>query len=97
MDFVQLTIMILKGLANIVGNWGLAIIALTIIVRLLMWHSSVAQQRSMRTMQALQPKMKMIQDRYKSDPQMMQRKMAEFYKDHNFNPMGGCLPMLMPN
>jgi len=95
MDFVQLTIYILKILANVVGNWGLAIIALTIIVRLAMWHSSVAQQRSMRTMQALQPKMKMIQERYKSDPQTMQRKMAEFYKEHQFNPMGGCLPMLI--
>ena len=95
MDFVQLTIWILKGLANVVGNWGLAIIALTIIVRLAMWPSSVAQQRSMRVMQALQPKMKMIQDRYKSDPQTMQRKMAEFYKEHQFNPMSGCLPMLI--
>lgn len=96
MDFVGLTIYILKGLAQIFGNnWGLAIIALTIIVRLLMWHSSVAQQRSMRVMQTLQPKMKMIQDRYKSDPQTMQRKMAEFYKEHQFNPMGGCLPMLI--
>lgn len=95
MDFVGLTIFILQCLKNAVGNWGLAIIALTIIVRLAMWHSSVSQQRSMRVMQALQPKMKMIQDRYKSDPQTMQRKMAEFYKEHQFNPMGGCLPMLI--
>lgn len=95
MDFVGLTIFILQFLKNVVGNWGLAIIALTIIVRLAMWHSSVSQQRSMRVMQALQPKMKMIQDRYKSDPQTMQRKMAEFYKEHQFNPMGGCLPMLI--
>ncbi len=96
MDFVALTIEILKVLANLFNNnWGLAIIALTIIVRLAMWHSSVSQQRSMRVMQALQPKMKMIQDRYKSDPQTMQRKMAEFYKEHQFNPMGGCLPMLI--
>ena len=79
MDFVQITIQILNFLANLVGNWGLAIIALTIIVRAAMWHSSIAQQRSMRVMQALQPKMKAIQDRYKSDPQTMQRKMAEFY------------------
>lgn len=96
MDFVGLTIEILKALAALFNyNWGLAIIALTIIVRLAMWHSSVSQQRSMRVMQALQPKMKMIQDRYKSDPQTMQRKMAEFYKEHQFNPMSGCLPMLI--
>lgn len=96
MDFVGLTIEILKALAALFNyNWGLAIIALTIIVRLAMWHSSVSQQRSMRVMQTLQPKMKMIQDRYKSDPQTMQRKMAEFYKEHQFNPMSGCLPMLI--
>jgi len=46
-------------------------------------------------MQTLQPKMKAIQDRYKNDPQTMQRKMMEFYKEHKFNPMAGCLPLLI--
>lgn len=55
-----------------------------------MWPLSVSQQRSMKMMQTLQPKLKAIQDRYKSDPQTMQRKMMEFYKDHKFNPMSGC-------
>jgi len=95
MDFVGLTIDFLKFLANISGSWGIAIILLTIIVRAAMWPSSVSQQRSMRTMQTLQPKMKAIQDRYKNDPQTMQRKMMEFYKEHKFNPMAGCLPLLM--
>jgi len=95
MDFVGLTIDFLKFLANISGSWGIAIILLTIIVRAAMWPSSVSQQRSMRTMQTLQPKMKAIQDRYKNDPQTMQRKMMEFYKEHKFNPMAGCLPLLI--
>ena len=95
MDFTTLTIELLKGLAHFVGNYGIAIIVLTIIVRLAMWSLNVSQQRSMRMMQSLQPKMKAIQDRYKNDPQKMQQKMMEFYKEHKFNPMGGCLPLLI--
>lgn len=95
MDFISLTIKFLSLLADIVGNYGLAIILLTIIVRGAMWHLNVQQQRSMKMMQTLQPKMKAIQDRYQSNPQMMQQKMMEFYKEHKFNPMGGCLPLLI--
>ncbi len=95
MDFVTLTIDVLKFFANIVGNWGIAIIILTIIVRILLWPFNVSQQRSMKTMQALQPKLKTIQDRYKSNPEEMQRKMMEFYKENKFNPMAGCLPLLL--
>lgn len=95
MDFVTLTIEALRALSNIVGNYGVGIILLTIVVRLFMWPLSVSQQRSMKTMQTLQPKLKAIQDRYKSDPQTMQRKMMEFYKEHQFNPMSGCFPLLL--
>ncbi len=95
MDFITWTIWFLSKLAHFVGSYGLAIILLTIIVRGAMWHLNVQQQRSMKMMQALQPKMKAIQDRYQSNPQMMQQKMMEFYKEHKFNPMGGCLPLLI--
>lgn len=95
MDFTTLTIEILKGISSFVGNYGVAIIVLTIVLRLSMWHLNVSQQRSMRVMQKLQPKLKAIQERYKSDPQKMQMKMMEFYKEHKFNPMGGCLPLLI--
>ncbi len=95
MDFTALTVDLLKLLNNITGSYGLAIIALTIIVRAALWPLGISQQRSMRSMQILQPKMKQIQDRYKNDPQMMQRKMMEFYKEHKFNPMSGCLPLLI--
>lgn len=95
MDFTTLTIELLGKLASIVGNYGWAIIVLTIIVRLCMWPLNVSQQRSMRMMQKLQPKMKAIQDRYKNNPQVMQQKMMEFYKEHKFNPMGGCMPLLI--
>ena len=94
MDFTTLTIDILKTL-SIVGGYGIGIILLTIIIRAAMWPLGVSQQRSMRTMQMLQPKMKAIQERYKSDPQKMQQKMMEFYKEHKFNPMAGCFPLLI--
>ena len=95
MDFTTLTIEALKALASLVGNYGLAIILLTVVIRLAMWPLNVSQQRSMKMMQNLQPKIKAIQDRYKSDPQKMQQKLMEFYKEHKFNPMGGCLPLLI--
>lgn len=95
MDFITLTIEALKALSNIVGNYGWGIIFLTVVIRLAMWPLGVSQQRSMKMMQTLQPKLKAIQDRYKNDPQTMQRKMMEFYKEHKFNPMSGCFPLLI--
>ena len=94
MDFTTLTIDVLKML-SVVGGYGIGIILLTIIIRAAMWPLGVSQQRSMKTMQTLQPKMKAIQDRYKNDPQTAQRKLMEFYKEHKFNPMAGCLPLLI--
>ena len=94
MDFTTLTIDVLKVL-SVAGSYGIGIILLTIIVRLAMWPLGLSQQRSMRQMQLLQPKMKAIQERYKSDPQKMQQKMMEFYKEHKFNPMAGCFPLLI--
>lgn len=95
MDFTTLTIEVLKTLSNLVGSYGLGIILLTVAIRLAMWPLGVSQQRSMKMMQTLQPKLKAIQERYKNDPQVMQRKMMEFYKEHKFNPMSGCFPLLL--
>ena len=95
MDFIKLTIDFLSLLARFVGNYGWAIILLTTIVRGAMWHLNVQQQRSMKMMQKLQPKLKAIQDRYQNNKQVMSQKMMEFYKEHKFNPMGGCLPLLI--
>ena len=92
MDFTTITVEILKGLSYITGGYGWAIIFLTVLIRLIMWPLSVSQQRSMKKMQDLSPKLKEIQNRYKSDPQVMQKKMMEFYKEHNFNPFGGFNP-----
>ena len=93
MDFTTLTIEALKSFSF--GSYGIGIIVLTIVIRLAMWPLGVSQQRSMKMMQTLQPKLKALQDRYKSDPQVMQRKLMEFYKEHKFNPMSGCFPLLI--
>jgi len=95
MDFTTITIELLKSLSHLVGSYGLGIILLTVVIRLAMWPLGVSQQRSMKTMQTLQPKMKAIQERYKSTPEVMQKKMMEFYKEHKFNPMSGCFPLLV--
>lgn len=95
MDFTTLTIKFLGHIAAIVGSYGLAIIVLTLIVRAFLWPLNVSQQRSMRKMQDLQPKLKALQDRYKNNPQVLQQKFAEFYKENKVNPMGGCMPLLI--
>ena len=73
MDFTQLTIQSLTYIAKFVGGYGWAIIVVTLIVRGALWGVNVQQQKSMRVMQSLQPKIKAIQDRYKNNPQMMQQ------------------------
>ena len=93
--FVIWTIKLLKILAMFCGSYGVAIIILTLIMRAAMWPLNVSQQKNMRKMQTLQPKLKAIQERYKNNPQMMQQKMMEIYKDNKFNPAGGCLPLII--
>ena len=73
--FTTATIELLTALSRIFGSYGVGIIVLTIAVRLMLWPLSVSQQRSMKVMQKMQPKLRIIQERYKSNPQMMQQKM----------------------
>ncbi len=91
----QSMLFLLETLKSLVGDYGWAIIALTVLVRLALWPLSKSQMKSMKMMQELQPKMKMLQERYKADPQTLQVEMMKLYKDYKFNPLGGCLPMLV--
>ena len=95
MDITTYTLKFLSILANIAGGYGIAIIIITVAIRLALWGQGEKQQRSMRKMQELSPKLKYIQERYKNDPQKMQMKMQEFYKDNDFNPFSGCLPLII--
>jgi YidC/Oxa1 family membrane protein insertase len=76
-------------------SYGFAIIAITLIIKLLFWPLTAASTRSMKRMSALQPQMKEIQEKYKEDPRRMQAKLMEFMKQNKVSPMGGCLPMLL--
>lgn len=76
-------------------NYGLAIIFMTIAIKLVLFPITQKQMKSMRAMQEMQPKLKYIQDKYKDDPQKMQAKVMELYKEHGANPFSGCLPLLI--
>jgi YidC/Oxa1 family membrane protein insertase len=87
---------VLLLLYELVGqNVVLAIIAFTVLVRLLTWPLTVQQQRSSKAMQTLQPELKKIQEKYKGDREKLAQAQMELYREHGFNPMGGCLPLLI--
>jgi YidC/Oxa1 family membrane protein insertase len=75
--------------------YGWAIIAITIIIKVVFWPLTQASTRSMKRMQALQPQMKAIKEKYKDDPVKMNKKTMEYMKEHKVSPLGGCLPMLL--
>lgn len=86
---------LLTHLFGLVGNFGLAIILLTVIIRGLMFPIAQKQFASMAAMKAIQPKMKALQERYKDDKQKQQQEIMALYKKENVNPLAGCLPILI--
>ncbi|MCW3044639.1 MAG: 60Kd inner rane protein [Actinobacteria bacterium] len=88
-----------KGLSffyDLIPSYGLAIILLTVAVRLVMLPLTIKQTRSMQEMQKLQPEVKRLQAKYKGgDRQKMNEEMMKLYKEHKVNPLGGCLPLLL--
>jgi YidC/Oxa1 family membrane protein insertase len=80
---------------GIVHSYGIAIILLTLVIRILFWPLTHKSTESMRRMQELQPEIKAIQAKYKKDPQRMQQETMKLYKEKKVNPMGGCLPMFV--
>lgn len=97
--------LLLKFVYDLVSNIGtepenfsfyaMAIILTTILFKLMLLPLNIQQIRSTKKMAEIQPLMKEIQTKYKSDPQAQQIKMSELYKEHNYNPFSGCLPMLI--
>jgi YidC/Oxa1 family membrane protein insertase len=77
-----------------VGNYGVAIILLTVVSKVLFYPLTVKSMRSMRAMQALQPQINALRNKYKSDPQRLQKETMDLYRQNKVNPMGGCLPMV---
>jgi YidC/Oxa1 family membrane protein insertase len=86
---------LLKWLHSIIGNWGWAIIVMTILIKSAFYPLNHASARSMAKMKIVAPKMKALQEQYGSDKQQLQLKMMELYKQEKINPLGGCLPILV--
>ena len=97
---VQVFGLVFEGFYNLTAavgfaNYGIAIILMTILVKALMYPLTAKQVRSMKAMQELQPALKKLQKDYKNNPQLLQQKMAELYKEAGVNPLAGCLPLLI--
>jgi len=93
--FMKPIFWLLRTLFDAVGNFGVAIILLTVIIRALMFPVAQKQFASMAQMRAVQPKMKALQERYKDDKPKLQQEMAKLYKDEKVNPLAGCLPIFL--
>ena len=91
----QPLMMMLSMINGFVGNWGLSIVLLTIIIKLLFWPISAKGFSSMAKMRSAGPKLKEIQERYKDDRQKLGTEMMALYKKEKINPAGGCFPMLL--
>ena len=86
---------ILGGIYGIIPSYGLAIILLTVLVRVVLIPLTVKQIRSMAAMQKLQPEMKRLQAKYKNDRARLNEEMQKLFREHGASPLGGCLPLLM--
>ncbi len=89
------TLWLLNFFYSFVRNYGIAIILVTIIFKAVFWPITQKGLKSMKNMQKLQPKMMKIKEKYKSDPQAMNREVMNLYKTYKVNPLGGCLPMIL--
>lgn len=86
---------VLRGIYSFVGNYGIAIILLTLTVRGLLWPISLKAAKSAKRMQAVAEPMKEVREKYKDDPMKMNEEVMKLYKEHQINPLAGCVPMLM--
>ncbi len=93
--FEKPLLLLLRFLNDLVGNFGVAIILLTVIIRGLLFPIAQKQFASMAAMKAVQPKMKAIQERYKDDKQQQQQEIMKLYKEEKVNPLAGCLPLII--
>lgn len=86
---------VIDQLYLLTGNYGLSIVIFAGLIKIALYYPTNQQYKAMKDMQAIQPEMKKIQERYKEDPQKMNTEMMLLYKKHKINPLGGCLPLLI--
>jgi YidC/Oxa1 family membrane protein insertase len=96
MEWIAVPILWLLGwFYSYTHNYGVAIILLTVLTKVVFFPLTLKSMRSMKAMQALQPQINALRSKYKSDPQRIQRETMELYREHRVNPLGGCLPMIV--
>ncbi len=88
-------VIVLKWLEKYTHNWGIAIILLTILIKIIFYPLTRKSYKSMKEMQKIQPKVKKLQEKYKNDKEKINREMWHLYKTHKVSPLGGCLPMVL--
>lgn len=93
--FVNIFGYLLDFINNLVGNYGLAIILFTVVIKLLMLPLSIKQQKTMKKTAKIQEQLKIIQFKYKNDPEKLNRETMELYKKENMSPFSGCLSVIM--
>jgi YidC/Oxa1 family membrane protein insertase len=93
--FFEIFATALAAIYSVVRDYGLSIILLTILVRIVLLPLTIKQTKSMREMQRIQPEVKRLQQKYKGDRQKMNTEMMALYKEHGVNPFGGCAPLLL--
>ncbi|MGE3725199.1 MAG: YidC/Oxa1 family membrane protein insertase [Candidatus Sericytochromatia bacterium] len=96
-DFLvdKMMLPIVETCYSITGNYGWAIVLLTVIIKMVLMPLTVQSYYSMKAMQKIQPKLKKIQERYRSKPEELNKQMMMLYRENKVNPLGGCLPMLI--
>jgi len=93
--FSKVLLFVLQGFHSLVGNWGLAIILLTLVVKLTFWPLTKKSFASGRKMQALQPKIQAMKEKFPDDSQRQGQEQMKLFKEEGVNPLGGCIPMLV--
>jgi len=86
---------LLDKLHSVIGNWGWAIVALVVVLKIAFYWLNASAYRSMAKMKAVAPKVNELRERYKDKPQQMQQEMMRIYREEKVNPLGGCLPILV--
>ena len=94
-SLITIVTKLLTMLYGFTHNYGVAIILLTVLIRLILYPLMQKQMVSMREMQKIQPLMKAVQDKYKNDKERLNKELMALYKEHKVNPMSGCLPLLI--
>jgi YidC/Oxa1 family membrane protein insertase len=93
--FSQILLLLMTAMHGWVGNWGVAIILTTLLLKIIFLPLTLAASKSAKRMQKIQPEMTALREKYKDNPQKLQAETMEIFKKHRVNPVGGCLPVMI--